>query len=241
MKAVILVAGVSKRLLPYTKDVPKCLIQLDDRTIMDYQLSALDQVGVRDIVMVVGYRREQIVEAARQRFPRMDFTFIINHRYDATNTAYSLWLAAEHFLDQDFLYLNGDVLFPPELLRRLIESPLPNALAVEVKPCGEEEVKVLTNSAGRIVDIGKELDQSEALGEFIGVARFSAAYSRPFYQALNDTVGAGMDMAYFEHALQETAARHELHLVDVSDVPCIEIDYPEDLDQAREKIKQMNI
>ena len=57
MKAVILVAGVSKRLLPYTKDIPKCLIQLDDRTIMDYQLSALGQVGVRDIVMVVGYRR----------------------------------------------------------------------------------------------------------------------------------------------------------------------------------------
>ena len=57
MKAVILVAGVSKRLLPYTKDIPKCLIQLDDRTIMDYQLSALNQVGVRDIVMVVGYRR----------------------------------------------------------------------------------------------------------------------------------------------------------------------------------------
>lgn len=239
MKAVILVAGLAKRLLPYTKDIPKCLIQLDDRTIMDYQLSALDQVGVRDIVMVVGYRRDQIMEAARQRFPQMNYAFITNHRYEETNTAYSLWLAAEHFLDQDFVYLNGDVLFPPELLRRLIESGLPNALTVEVKDCGEEEVKVLTNSDGRIVDIGKELDQAEALGEFIGVARFSAAYSRPFYQALNNTVDAGMDMAYFEHALQETVARHELQLVDVSDIPCIEIDYPEDLEAAKEKVRQI--
>ncbi len=94
MKAVILAAGVSRRLLPYTKDTPKCLLNLGDKTIMDYQLSALDQEGVRDIVMVVGYRRDQIMEAARQRFPRMNYTFVTNHRYEETNTAYSLWLAA---------------------------------------------------------------------------------------------------------------------------------------------------
>ncbi|UCH62337.1 MAG: phosphocholine cytidylyltransferase family protein [Fidelibacterota bacterium] len=241
MKAVILNAGVSRRLLPYTKDTPKCLLNLGDMTIMDYQLSALDQVGIRDIVMVVGYRRDQIMEAARQRFPQMSYTFITNHRYEETNTAYSLWLAAEHFLDHDFVYLNGDVLFPPELLHRLVESHLPNALAVEIKTCGQEEVKVLTNGAGRIVDIGKELDQAEALGEFIGVARFSAAYSRPFFTALNSAVDAGMDMAYFEHALHETITRHELQLIDVTDIPCIEIDFPEDLFQAREKVKRMRV
>jgi len=67
----------------------------------------------------------------------------------------------------------------------------------------------------------------------IGGTHFSAAYSRPFNQALSKAVDAGLDMAYFEHALQETAARHELHLMDITDLSCIEIDFPEDLQIAR--------
>ena len=237
MIAIILVAGASRRLLPYTEEMPKCLLPVGSRAILDHQLLALEWAEIRDIVLVVGYRREQVIAAVQERFPRMNVTYVVNHRFQATNTACSLWLAGDQFLDQEFLYLNGDVLFPRQLLSRLIESDRPNALAVEVKVCGDEEVKVLTDGAGRIVDLGKEVDRKSALGEFIGVARFSAEITGPFYQALGDIVKAGNNSAYFEDALRGLAAYHELHLVDVTDLPCIEIDFPEDLEQAQKLIR----
>ncbi len=236
MKAVILVAGISRRLFPSTLVVPKCLLKVGDRTIMEHQLLALKQTGVTDVVMVVGYRREQVMTVARELFPDFNFTFIVNHHFFDTNTAYSLWLAGEHFLKHDFLYLNGDVIFPPALVERIMASGHPNALAVEVKTCGDEEVKVIAEGE-RIVDIGKGIPQEAALGEFIGIARFSAGFATPFFQELDDIVAAGMNSAYFEYALKRLAGRQELHLVDVSDQPCIEIDFPEDLERAEELVR----
>ncbi len=206
---------------------------------MEHQLLALRQTGITDVVMVVGYRREQVMTMARELFPDFNFTFIVNHHFFDTNTAYSLWLAGEHFQQRDFLYLNGDVIFPPAMVERIISSEHPNALAVEVKACGDEEVKVIAEGS-RIVDIGKGIPAEAALGEFIGIARFSAGFSTPFFQELDNIVAAGMNSAYFEYALKRLAGRQELHLVDVSDQPCIEIDFPEDLERAEELVRRFS-
>lgn len=233
MKAVILVAGVSRRLFPLTEYRPKCLLEVDGKTILDYQLDAVRAAGIREVCLVVGYRREQIREHALQRYPDMEFTFRVNHHFFETNTAYSLWLAGEEFLDRDLVYLNGDVLFEPRLLRRVVEARATAALAVEAKPCGEEEVKVLADADGRIRRIGKELDPAATLGEFIGVARFTAPFTAWFYQALDRLIHEGQRNAYFEAALDRMAAEHALSVVDVTDLPCIEIDFPEDYESAR--------
>ncbi|MEE9465515.1 MAG: phosphocholine cytidylyltransferase family protein [Candidatus Neomarinimicrobiota bacterium] len=233
MKAVILVAGISRRLFPSTLDVPKCLLKVGRATIMEHQLRTLRQVGMTDIVMLVGYRREQIMETVHEQFPDLNITFIVNHHFFDTNTAYSLWLTGEHIRGADFFYLNGDVLFPAALLERVLEAPPGNALAVEVKVCGDEEVKVTTNG-NRIVDIGKGIAPADALGEFIGIARFSGKFSDPFFRELDEIVAAGMNTAYFEYALKRLAPREALQIVDVTDLPCIEIDFPEDLEKARE-------
>ena len=239
MKAVILVAGISRRLFPSTLEVPKCLLKVGGRTIMEHQLLALEQIGITDVVMVVGYRREQVMALAGELYSAFNFTFIVNHHFFDTNTAYSLWLAGEHLKQRDFLYLNGDVIFPPAMLERLIASEHPNALAVEVKACGDEEVKVAVKGS-RIVDIGKGIPAEAALGEFIGIARFSAGFCAPFFRELGDIVAAGMNSAYFEYALKRLAGRQELHLVDVSDQPCIEIDFPEDLERAEELVRRFS-
>ncbi len=234
MKAVILVAGVSRRLYPSTKDLPKCLLPVAGSTILEYQLSTLQEAGIRDITLVLGYRREQIIEVAQSGFPGINFTFIVNHHFFETNTAYSLWLAGEQFKGHDFYYLNGDVLYVPELIKRLEQSGFANSLAVEVKTCGDEEVKVITDGEGRVRDIGKEIDPRVALGEFIGVAKFSRDITVAFHEALSEIVSAGLNSAYFEFALKQIAGSHALNAVDVSDLPCIEVDFPEDLEKARE-------
>ncbi|MCA9544617.1 MAG: phosphocholine cytidylyltransferase family protein [Myxococcales bacterium] len=232
MKAVILVAGVSRRLYPLTEHRPKCLMEVGGRTILDHQLAALKAVGVREVCLVLGYRREQIMAHVQQHYPELSFEFRVNHHFFETNTALSLLAAADTFLDRDFIYLNGDVLFEPALLARVVASPHRAALAVEAKPCGDEEVKAVVDGSGRISALAKTLDPATALGEFIGVARFNAPFTAWFYKALEAIKHEGLRNAYFEAALDRMAPDHAMHAVDVTDLPCIEIDFPEDYEAA---------
>jgi choline kinase len=231
MKAIILNAGKGGRLGTLTDDRPKCLVEVGGRPILDFQLDALRLAGVHDLVMVVGYRHEMIREHL-QRYPEFTVTWVDNPDYAETNTAYSLWLA-RHEMTGDFLYLNGDVLFHPELVRRLVAAPALNPLAVERKQCGDEEVKVLLDGT-RITAIGKEIPPDKAYGEFIGVAKFSGTIAPLFGTTLEEVVFRDkLVKNYFETAVDRMLERSTFTALDISDLPCIEIDFPEDLARAR--------
>lgn len=234
MKAIILIAGKGGRLGGLTNDRPKCLVEVGGRPILDYQLDALRLAGVTELVLVVGYLHEAIRNHLAA-YPEFSVTFVENREYASTNTVYSLWMA-RHQMSCDFLYFNGDVLFHPELVLRLIASPAENALAVEHKRCGDEEVKVIV-AGSRITAIGKELDHDLSLGEFIGVAKFSAQIGPLFAETLEHVVEERRLLNnYFETAVEMMLSRAPFTSVDVSDLPCIEIDFPEDLERARGEI-----
>lgn len=230
MKAIILIAGKGGRLGTLTDDRPKCLVEVGGRPILDYQLDALRMAGVTELVLVVGYLQEAIRNHV-SAYPEFSVTFIENSEYATTNTVYSLWMA-RHEMSGDFLYFNGDVLFPGELVQRLIASPAENALAVERKRCGDEEVKVVL-AGTRITSIGKDLDHDLSFGEFIGVAKFSARLGPLFAKTLEHVVEERrLANHYFETAVEMMLSLATFTSVDISDLPCIEIDFPEDLDRA---------
>lgn len=234
MKAIILNAGKGGRLGNLTDDRPKCLVEVGGRPILDFQLDALRAAGVLDLVMVVGYRQEMIRKYLRH-YPEFSVTWIENPDYAVTNTAYSLCLA-RHTMTDDILYCNGDVLFHPELLRRLVASPAACPMAVERKRCGEEEVKVMVDGT-RIVAIGKELSPGIAFGEFIGVARFSSEIFELFRQTLEEVVIRDrLVNDYFERAIERMLGKAIFTTLDSTDLPCIEIDFPEDLERASREI-----
>lgn len=236
MKSIILAAGVSRRLYPLTYKMPKCLIEVGDKPILDHQLEALQSSGLNDIVLVVGYYRESIMNHVQTTFPNMNFEFVINHHYFETNTAYSLRLCNESVNGDPFVLMNADVLYPKKVLSRVINSDHDTALAVEIKPCGREEVKVIEGDDNRLVAIGKELIESNSLGEFIGVAKFSAEFSAAFSDSLDRLISAGGTADYFEAAIHPLMSEHKVYYEDVSDLPCIEIDFIEDLEKARELV-----
>jgi choline kinase len=236
MKAVILAAGVARRLYPLTYSIPKCLIEVGSKPILDWQLEALKSSGVTDIIMVVGYYRESIITHVQNNFPDMNCEFVINHHYFETNTAYSLHLCSDSIKDQNFILMNADVLYPLEVLQRVIQSSHDTVLAVEIKPCGREEVKVIEGNKNRLVAIGKELIEDNTLGEFIGVAKFSSEFSTAFRNSLDHLINAGGTADYFEAAIHPLMPEHSVYYEDVSDLPCIEIDFIEDLEKARELV-----
>jgi len=237
MKAVILAAGVSRRLYPLTYDIPKCLIKVGEKPIINHQLDSLKNSGIDKITIVVGYHRERLIDHINTNYPSLDVNFVINHHYFETNTAYSLQLCDRVIRGNRFILLNADVLYPHELLNRLINSSYNSVLAVDPKACGKEEVKVIEGDNQRLVAIGKDLIEDNCLGEFIGVAKLSNDFSNTFFDSLDKLIKAGGKSDYFEAAMHPILADHAVYYENVSDLPCIEIDFIEDLENARDLVK----
>jgi len=214
---------------------PKCLIDINGKSLLDHQLSILKFYGIQDLAIVVGYKKEFIVEAIESHWAEMNVTFIENTIYDDTNTLYSLWLAREHLLD-DFLYFNADVLCHRDVVGRLLGSSHPSCLAIDLKKCGDEEVKVLLDKNERIASIGKDIDVFKAAGEYIGIGKHGSADNKRFVEILEREVKSGNSDMFFEFALNDMLEEHNFRMVDVSDLPCIEIDFLEDLEEARNNV-----
>ena len=235
MIAIILAAGASRRLLPYTADRPKCLIEINGGTILDQQLNILGSFGITEVVIVVGYRQEHVRSAIASRWEDFDVTFVENPMYASTDTIYSFWLARRH-LENDFLHLNGDVVTHPEVVKRLLNSAHDSCLAIDRKTCGDEEVKVMVDGLGRITRIGKELDTDSSVGEFVGIGKHAASGNRLFIREIAEQVAAGNLHHFFEAALDSVVQTYPYYEVDISDLPCIEIDSPEDLEDAKRSV-----
>ena len=237
MKAFILAAGVSRRLYPHTYNIPKCLLEVGGKPIIHYQLEALLDLGVKDVSIVIGYHREILIKHLKDNFPTLNFNFIINHHYFETNTAYSVYIGKE-VLNENHILMNADVVYPKGLLNKLINSKHKTALAVDIKSCGREEVKVIDGGSDKIVAIGKELIETQCLGEFIGVAKLSKDFCNLFSNSLEDLIDSGGVNDYFEAAIQPILKKIDIYYVDVSEFPCMEIDFIEDLEKARSLFKQ---
>ena len=130
MKAVILAAGQGTRLRPLTNRLPKCLVQVNGKPILQYQLESLDRVGVQDCVIVVGFMEQQVRSRFGPRFGNVALTYISNKDFKETNNLYSLWLAKKHLLD-DIILIEGDILYDRQLMEDIWRSPHPNIAVVD--------------------------------------------------------------------------------------------------------------
>src|SRR5678815_4407039 len=185
MKAIILAAGKGTRLNGHDLK-PKCLFEVGDQTLLARQVEALREAGINDIVIVLGFEADRI-----RRLYEHTASFVINSRFEETSSLYSLWLAREHLLD-GFVVLNCDVLFHPQLLARLLSSPLEDALLIDLvdknnNHLGDEEMKVKL-SDGLVVDIRKDLDPAEADGENVGIVKFSAEGARRLVEEMETLI-----------------------------------------------------
>lgn len=230
--AIILAAGQSKRLRPYTDNMPKTLLEVGDKTILEHQLNALKLYGISDIHMVLGYKAEMI-----KNFAGPEIKYHFNKDFDKTNVLASLSCAKDHLSD-GFYFLHADTLFDPSILKDLIESSHDITLPIQVKKLGEEEMKV------KIVDnkiklINKTMDPLNAHGEFIGIAKLSAEIVPKLISKMDQILRANAEKAFFEEALQKLIDEEnvEVHPLDIGDRFSIEIDFPEDLMSARDYFK----
>ena len=225
-QVVILAAGMGTRL---ARPLPKPLTELrDGRSIMKQQMDNL-AIAFDDtfrVMIVVGFKLEAIIE----RFP--EATFVYNEFYDQTNTSKSLLKALRASGDGGVLWLNGDVVFDPQVLVRVTPYMDGNQsfVVVNTSKVSDEEVKYTLDSAGFIDQLSKQVHP--ALGEAVGI-NYVAAQDKA---ALIARLAQVDDQDYFERGIELAIARDDLRFqaVDISDLYAVEVDFPEDLERANE-------
>lgn len=216
---VILLAGMGSRL---ARPHPKSLTPLGNgETILSRQLRILRKFNL-PICGVVGFKKDLIMEAAP------DILFAYNTNYDTTNTSKSLLCALQHVHDRDVLWLNGDVVFEPEVIELMLGSST-SAVAVNNARVADEEIKYTLNADGYINAISKKVQN--ALGEALGINLVKAQHLDAFRRHLD----AVAEQDYFERAMELLIAErgNVFKPLDVGRYGCVEVDFAEDLERAR--------
>jgi choline kinase len=237
MEAVILAAGYGSRLGHVTDEIPKSLINIGGKTLLDRTLKILRRNNVRDVVIVTGYRRDKILEHLNERYS-LNVNFVHNQNYDTTNNIYSLYLAKKALSGSDFYIINSDVLFHERIFQYLHASRKKGLiLSVDTtKELTKESMKVVSIGE-KLVWISKEIPVREANGEYIGLAKVTEEEYSKLFRSLKLVMKNKGVHVFYEEAFQ--------HMMDTGSnvtfestrgLPWIEIDTLEDLRIAKEKV-----
>lgn len=235
MHCVILAAGTASRLRPLTDSTPKCLLRVGDRLILERIIRAVFHAGIIHFTVVVGFQDWMVKNFLKRNFPSLDFTFVVNNKFENTNNAFSLLLAREEIEGHELLLLDGDIVFDDEIIPLLKNSPNGSCCAVRTDgKVGDEDIKVELNSKKEIVRIGKEIPLATAYGESIGIERFSQRDTMALFRTLEKRVHVEKRVnEFYEASFQEMIlGGAQIHAVDVGSYRCIEIDTAEDLREA---------
>ena len=185
MQAMILAAGVGKRLGKYTRNGTKCMVEVAGRTLVERAFSALINAGIQKIILVVGHKADLLRGFIDRRYPALDVEYIENPDYESTNNIYSLWLARHKLLEDHTLLLESDVIFHDDVISRLLES---NAQDMAVVSRFEMWMDGTVATLDGDDDISRIIDKSdfewESSGEYyktVNIYKFSREFSRNFY------------------------------------------------------------
>jgi len=239
LQAIILAAGISKRLRPLTDSTPKCLLKVGGRSILEMTIENVLKSGIDDFVMVTGYRENMIKDFINERFPSLKIKYLTNPDFENNNNSYSLWMTKD-YINSSSILLDSDILFDFRIISKLLDSNYQNCLAVNRNHAlSAEEIKVIIDTDNKIQHIGKEIDPAIGFGESIGIEKFSPDFFEKLCEVLERKIVAEDNVnEFYEKSFQELYDRgNAMYAVDVSEYKSIEIDFPEDLLRAEEEIR----
>jgi len=212
-----------------TSEVPKCLLEVGGRALIEHQLETLADCGVGPVALVVGHCADEIREVVGIRAE-----YIENPHWRRTNSLYSFWIARD-WLQDPVMVLNSDLLYEPRIIELLLAAD-GNALAFDSESgSGSEQMKVGIEQ-GRLVAMSKTLADEDCAGENLGILRFEEPSARRLAQRAGEIIDAGGGNQWLSAAVSELAKEVPIQAVDVAGHAWAEIDFTFDLDRARKKV-----
>ena len=235
-RAIILSAGQGSRLLPLTEGLPKCLIDLAGRSMLEWQLRALDEMGVAEAVVVTGFHPELVeAELNRVALARLRVRTLYNPFYKLADNLASCWMARAE-LSGPCMILNGDTLFEPAIAGRLLAAPsAPITVTIDRKSAYDTDDMKVETEGDRLRAIGKTLAAERVNGESIGFLRFEADGAALFVAELERTMRTpeGPKLWYLSAINRLAQAGADVRVASIEGLQWGELDFPEDLIQVR--------
>lgn len=239
MQAIILAAGMGRRLGELTDDNTKCMLEVNGTRLIHRTLDNLAEVGIKRVVLVVGYKAENVKRLIGDRYKDIDIVYVENKIYDKTNNIYSLFLAREYLLEEDSLLLESDLIFESSVLRKIVENRYPNIALVDkyeswmdgtvVTLDGENKIEeFLTKDKFKYSDINRYY---KTVNIYKFSKDFSATHYVPFLEAYCHALG---NNEYYEQVLKVITLLDEspLRALPLNGEKWYEIDDIQDLDIA---------
>jgi L-glutamine-phosphate cytidylyltransferase len=239
VRVIILAAGQGKRLLPLTAEVPKALLDIGGKTLIERQIEAFAANGLKDFLVVTGYAADKMERALAAISGKLSVsvTTLFNPFYAVADNLASCWLA-RGFMDRDFIQVNGDNVFRADLVAKLLEpSKAPIRVAINRKDGFDaDDMKVMLDGA-RLTEIGKTLPvdtvDAEAIGFYVFRGEGAGHYAAELDLAMRDPQGL---KRWFPSAIGSLAKKVPVGFVEVTGSRWGEVDFPVDLQQARQLV-----
>ena len=232
-KAIILSAGQGRRLFPMTAERPKCLLPIQGKALIEWQLDALEACGVRQVTVVTGFGAAQVEDLLSRRDGTASTTTCFNPFFEVADNLISCWVARDA-MDEDFILLNGDTLFEPAVLERVMASPSqPVTLATDQKASYDADDMKISLSGQRLRRVGKELPSGQTDGESIGLMMFRGEGVHSFRASLERAVRDPRALKqWYLSIIGEIASSGEVWTQSIAGLDWSEVDYPLDLLRA---------
>lgn len=239
MRVIILAAGQGKRLLPLTAEVPKALLDIGGKPLIERQIEAFAACNVKDVVVVTGYacgRMEEALQAIAARYGAK-VTCVYNPFYAVADNLASCWLARSE-MTRDFIQVNGDNVFRSDLVERLLAAPKdPVSVAINVKSGYDADDMKVMMDRGRLTEVGKTLPvdtvNAEAIGFYVFRGTGVKAYRDELDLAMRDPQGL---KRWFPSAVGSLAKKVAVSTIEITGLRWAEVDFPADLTHARQLV-----
>ena len=234
MKAIILSAGQGSRLGHLTSDRPKCLIDFAGRSLLDRQLDTLAAHGVDEVVVVTGFRDDQIEASLARRAGGPKVRTIYNPFYKVADNLGSLFVA-RHELDGDVIVWNGDTLVSDALMARVLGNDREGiCVTIDRKDDYDaDDMKVVVDGEGRLHAIGKRLPMANVNAESIGLLAFRADGAARFRRAIESAIRTSEGTTiWYLRVIHHIAQNEDVWTLDISGAEWGEVDFPADVVSA---------
>ena len=240
MQAIILAAGMGRRLGELTKNNTKCMVQVNGTALIDRLLLQLSRLDLKRVVIVVGYEGKKLREYIGTRYDHLlHIEYVNNPVYDKTNNIYSLALAKDHLQEDDTLLIESDLIFDEEMFSLILDNPCPNLALVAKYQTWMDGTMVCLDGENNIVNFVPKkafnYADTDHYYKTVNIYKFSRDFSRhkyvPFLEAYSKAVG---NNEYYEQVLRVITFldKSELKALPITNEKWYEIDDIQDLDIA---------
>ena len=239
MQAIILAAGMGKRLGDLTRNNTKCMVKVNDVPLIDRALTQLSRLDLSRVILVIGYEGEKLRAHVGESYKGLKITYIENPVYDKTNNIYSLSLAKKELQEDDTLLIESDLIFEGQLLDKLVNNPYPNLALVDKYETWMDGTMVKLDDDNNIVNFVPKkafrYDEVDSYYKTVNIYKFSRDFLKnsyvPFLEAYTKALG---NNEYYEQVLRVITLldKCDLKALPLEGEKWYEIDDIQDLDIA---------